>query len=175
MSRPFTTFNFLVEITLAGESRPLCQAAFSGCDGLEVTMEPTTYQQGGDNARQVHLAGPMSYGQLSLRRGMTPTFDLWGWLDRVAAGEYGLRADAVVTVLGGDGATERARFLLTRCLPVRLKAPGLDAQDGGVAIEEMDLAYEQLRLDRPGVAGLGANGPAGVTASAALATLRIGT
>lgn len=155
MSRPFTTFNFLVEITLAGESRPLCEAAFAGCDGLEVTMEPTTYQQGGDNARQIHLAGPMSYGQLSLRRGMTSTFDLWGWVDRVAAGEYGLRADAVVTVLGADGTTEKARFLLTRCLPVRLKAPGLDAQEGGVAIEEMDLAYEQLRLDRPGGAGLG--------------------
>ena len=155
MSRPFTTFNFLVEITLAGESRPLCEAAFQACDGLEVSMEPTTYQPGGDNARQVQLIGPISYGTLSLRRGMTSSFDLWGWVDRVAAGEYGLRATTIVTTLAADGATEAARFKLSGCLPVRLKAPGLDAQEGGVAIEEMDVAYEQLRLDRPGGAGLG--------------------
>lgn len=174
MSRPFTTFNFLVEITLAGESRPLCEAAFAGCDGLEVTMEPTTYQQGGDNARQIHLAGPMSYGHLSLRRGMTSSFDLWGWVDRVAAGEYGLRATAVVTVLGSDGATEKARFLLTRCLPVRLKAPGLDALEGGIAIEEMDLAYEQLRLDRPGGAGLGLRVDASLGASVSVSARATG-
>lgn len=155
MSRPFTTFNFLVEVTLAGESRPLCEAAFQACDGLEVSMEPTTYQQGGDNARQIHLVGPMSYGTLALKRGMTSSFDLWGWVDRVAAGEYGLRATTVVTALAADGATEAARFNLTGCLPTRLKAPGLDAQEGGVAIEELDVAYEQLRLDRPGGAGLG--------------------
>jgi phage tail-like protein len=166
MSRPFTTFNFRVEITLDGASAPLCEAAFSECDGLELTMEPTSYQQGGDNTQQVHLAGPVSYGQLALKRGMTASFDLWDWFARVSDGAYELRATTVVTLLGSDGATERARFLLTRCLPVRLKAPALNAGDGGVAIEELEVAYERLRLDMPGSAGAGGTAGLGVAASA---------
>jgi hypothetical protein len=45
--------------------------------------------------------------------------------------------------------TERARFLLTRCVPIKLKAPALNAKDGVVAIEEFQLAYESLTLKPP--------------------------
>ena len=60
-----------------------------------------------------------------------------------------LRADGEVVLLAPDGATERARFILQRCLPVKLKAPPLNAKDGAVAIEELQLAYESLTLKRP--------------------------
>ena len=43
-----------------------------------------------------------------------------------------------------------ARFVLQRCLPVKLKAPPLNAKDGAVAIEELQLVYESLTLKRPG-------------------------
>jgi len=54
-----------------------------------------------------------------------------------------MRASAEVVLLAPDG-RERARFLLDRCLPVKLKAPALNAKDGVVAIEELQLAYESL-------------------------------
>jgi hypothetical protein len=53
-------------------------------------------------------------------------------------------------LLAPDGEAERASFLLARCLPVRLKAPRLDAVDGIVAIEELRLACEAMTLERPG-------------------------
>jgi len=56
-----------------------------------------------------------------------------------------LRADAEVVLFATDGA-ERARFVLSRCLPTKLKAPALNAKDGTIAIEEMQLAYESLTL-----------------------------
>lgn len=148
-ARPFTTFNFLVELLLDGESKPLCNAGFSDCDGLEMTMEPKTYQEGGNNTTQIHLAGPLSYGQLTLKRGMTDSFDLWRWFSRVVDGEYALRATGVVVMRTADRSGEQARFVLTRCLPVKLRAPTLSAQDGLLAIEEMQLAYERLRLETP--------------------------
>ena len=43
----------------------------------------------------------------------------------------------------------RARFLLSRCVPVKLKSPPLNAKDGGVAIEELQLAYETLTMTKP--------------------------
>ena len=42
---------------------------------------------------------------------------------------------------------ERARFLLRRCLPLRLKAPTLNARDGIVA-EELQILCETLTLQR---------------------------
>jgi phage tail-like protein len=142
---PFTSFNFSVEITPDGGSSPLCNAAFSECDGLEMTMEVKTIREGGNNGRQVRLAGPVAYGQLTLKRGMTSSFDLWKWF-RDSAGNPALRASATVVLLVGDGAGVRTRFVLDRCVPVKIKAPPFNAKDGGIAIEELQLAYEELSL-----------------------------
>ncbi len=145
---PFTAFNFAVEIDVDGVSPNVCSAAFSDCDGLEMTREMKTIREGGNNGEQIRLTGPVSYGQLTLKRGMTATFDLWNWFDAVVA-DPKLRADAEVVVFAEDGQTERARFQLKRCVPIKVKAPVLSGKDGMVAIEELQLAYESLALKPP--------------------------
>jgi phage tail-like protein len=145
---PFIAFNFAVEVTRGDQSSPLAGAAFSECDGLEMTMEVKTIREGGNNGRQIRLAGPLAYGQLTLKRGMTSSFDLWTWMSDTLA-DPSLRAEAEVVLFAPDGQTERARFLLSRCLPVKLKAPPLNAKDGIVAIEELQIAYESLTLHPP--------------------------
>jgi phage tail-like protein len=161
---PFTTFNFAVEIEVAAMNNTMiCNAAFSDCDGLDMTMDVKTIRQGGDNATQIRLAGPLSYGQLTLKRGMTSTFDLWDWFS-ATVNDPTIRGTATVVLFAADGQTERMRFLLSRCLPVKLKAPALNAKESAIAIEEMQIAYEQLTMQRPG----GGSGPTfglGVSAS----------
>jgi len=147
---PFTSFNFSIEIEVPGIAPQVCNAAFSECDGLEMTMEVKTIREGGNNGEQIRLAGPISYGQLTLKRGMTSTFDLWDWFNATLL-DSSLRAKkAEVVVLAADGQTEQVRFVLKRCLPIKLKAPALNAKDGTVAIEELQLAYESLSLKQPG-------------------------
>jgi phage tail-like protein len=154
VSEPFTSYSFRVDIVLPGAGEPLCGAAFAECDGLELRLDVQSLREGGNNTGPVLLAGPASYGEVTLRRGMTESFDLWDWCGAVMR-DPSLRADAVVTVLAPDHETVRARFRLRRCLPVRLKAPRLDAVDGIVAIEELQLACEALAVDRPGGPPLG--------------------
>jgi phage tail-like protein len=145
---PFTAFNFAVEIEVPDIAPRVCHAAFSECDGLEMTMEVKTIREGGNNGRQIRLSGPLSFGQLTLKRGMTASFDLWDWFNRTVS-DPALRADAEVVLFAPDGQTERVRFALARCVPVKLKAPALNAKDGMVAIEELQLAYESLTLKPP--------------------------
>jgi phage tail-like protein len=145
---PFTGFNFAVEINVPGVSSKVCSAAFAECDGLEMTMDVKTIREGGNNGRQIRLTGALNFGMLTLKRGMTDNFDLWDWMSRMQL-EPGLRADGEVVVFAADGRTERARFVLTRCLPAKLKAPPLNAREGGVAVEELQLAYESLTLKKP--------------------------
>jgi phage tail-like protein len=144
---PFTTFRFAIEINVAGISEKVCGGYFAECDGLEMTMEVKTIREGGNNGKQIRLSGPVSYGQLTLKRGMTDNFDLWNWFD-ASVTNPSLRADAEVIIFTSDVAkrTESARFKLKRCVPTKLKAPGLNAKEGLIAIEEFQLAYESMTL-----------------------------
>src|SRR5918996_515403 len=136
---PFTTFNFGVEIRVDDDLPRVCNAAFAECDGLEMSMDVKSIREGGNNTTQIRLAGPVGYGQLSLKRGMTTTFDIWDWFSAVTRAPN-LRADGEVVLYAADGVTERLRFVLSRLLPVRVKAPQLNARDGMVAIEELQVA-----------------------------------
>jgi phage tail-like protein len=139
---PMTAFNFSIEISKEGDANRLCNAAFAECDGLEMTMEVKTIREGGANGRVVRLTGMLNYGQLTLKRGMTSSSDLWEWFSAVMI-DPSIRASAEVVMLAPNGA-ELARFVLGRCLPVKLKAPTLNAKDGTIAIEELQIAYETL-------------------------------
>jgi phage tail-like protein len=145
---PFTAFNFSVEIVPDGASSPLVSAAFAECDGLELGMEIKTIREGGSNDRQVRLAGPATYGNLTLKRGMTDaSFELWQWMSDSLA-DPSLRAGAEVVLYAADGTTERARVVLERCVPIKLKVPALNGKDGAVAVEELQLAYERFTVKR---------------------------
>src|SRR5215467_4242823 len=76
---PFTAFNFSVEINVPFLGSGNFEAAFSECDGLEMTMDVKTIREGGNNTQQIKMVGAVSYGQVTLKRGMTSSFDLWDW------------------------------------------------------------------------------------------------
>ena len=152
---PFTAFNFLVQLTIPnaqnlGLAAPLCNSEFAECDGLEMTMEPKTIQEGGNNTQQVHLVGPVIYGNLTLKRGMTTSLDLWHWFSLASRGATrGLKASGVIIMRDGvrDQQVDRVRYKLSDCLPVKIKAPALNAKDGAVAIEEMQIAYGSFSVE----------------------------
>lgn len=146
---PFSTFNFLVEITLGSEADKLCDAAFAECDGLEATLDARAIREGGRNTGPVLMAGVVAYSQLTLRRGMTSNADLWTWFERVATGERGLRASVEVVMMAADRTSEQTRFVLTGCVPLKLRAPALNAREGLLAIEEIQIAYESLVRRKP--------------------------
>jgi phage tail-like protein len=149
---PFTTFNFLVQLTIdnassLGLSSPLCSMEFSECDGLEMTMEPKTVREGGNNSQQIHLVGPVSYGNLTLKRGMTTNLDFWKWFS-LATGNTRRGTKASGEILMRDGAKNNTvRFKLTDCLPLKIKAPALNAKDGILAIEEMQITYSSFTVE----------------------------
>jgi conserved hypothetical phage tail region protein len=146
--RPFTAFNFAVEIHVEGVAVQVCDAAFAECDGLEMTMDVKTIREGGNNGKEIRLTGGFKYGQVTMKRGMTSNFELWDWFNLMLINPS-LRGEAQVVLYANDGETVRARFVLSRCVPVKLKSPPLNAKDGAVAIEELQLAYETLTMKKP--------------------------
>jgi phage tail-like protein len=153
-SYPFTAFNFSVEINVPFIGPALCNAAFSECDGLDMTMDVKTIREGGNNTQQIRMVGAVNYGLVTLKRGMTSNFDLWDWFDAQQHANpeqlrSDIRGDVDVVVLSSDHKSELVRFQLRKCLLTKLKAPALSAKDGIVAVEEMQLSYESMSLKRP--------------------------
>lgn len=149
--RPFSTFNFRLELQYGDSGQPICDAEFSDISGLEISMEPKTLREGGNNRRPIHLVGPVSYGQATLKRGMTRDFGLWDWFEAVQQTDgHGIRADGEIAILGSDGQDDAVRYAITGCLPVKIKLPDLSAKDGQIAIEEMQIVYDGLVRQRGG-------------------------
>jgi phage tail-like protein len=145
------TFNFVIRIDTGGDGGPLCEAAFAECSGLEMSAPPKTIREGGNNAGPVHLAGPVGYGTLALKRGMSESFDLWNWFADIHRDDHRhARAECEIEVRTPDSTATAYSLRLSGCLPIKLKAPDLHARDGGIAIEEIEIAYQGMRLDAPG-------------------------
>ncbi|HEY6137037.1 MAG TPA: phage tail protein [Thermoanaerobaculia bacterium] len=150
---PFTAFNFEVqiEITLLGIAK-LCSGQFSECDGLEMTMDVKTIREGGNNVSQIRLLGGVNYGQVTLKRGMTPdSLDLWNWFDQqqhapAARLRNDCRGKATIALRTPDGKEDRLHYVLEKCLLTKLKAPGMNAVSGVIAVEEMQLTYERMQI-----------------------------
>jgi phage tail-like protein len=142
---PFVAFNFLIELHVGGGA-PFCGAAFAECDGLEMSQEVKTIREGGNNGQQIRMAGPTTYGTLTLKRGMTSSFDLGDWFAQ-AIGDPSVTADGSVVMQTLDH-QPAVQFDLTGCRPLKLKAPPLNAKDGAVAVEELQVAYQSLSLKR---------------------------
>jgi phage tail-like protein len=158
LSPPFTNFRFEVILNLNkpmnGLSNPVCNAAFAECSGLEITMSPESFNEGGSNQVQTHLKNKVTYGQLRLNRGMTASKHLWVWMDAAGAPGVDARASGTIKMLNPDGSTA-AVFKLFDVLPVSLRGPSLTAKSGDVAVEEMTLTYGRLTNGDSGGAGAG--------------------
>ena len=80
---------------------------------------------------------------------MTRDTDLWDWF-RDSFNDPSLRATAEVVMFSSEAGafTETKHFVFEGCVPVKLKAPALNAKEGLIAIEEMQIAYESFELKK---------------------------
>lgn len=132
---------------------PLGDGAFQECSGLEVEMEVQEYQEGGRNDGVIQRAGRAKYVPIVLKRGMfhaeggQVNTDLWRWFQGAVSGTRPLaRYDGTVEVMS-EGEDVVATWVFHRGLPAKLRGPQLNAQSGEIAIEELTIAHEGLRLE----------------------------
>ena len=159
-------FNFRVTLRRAGgpdEPRAddppdlLGDGGFQECSGLEIEMDAQELNEGGRNDGVVRLVGRGKYSTLILKRGMfhaedgTVSPEIWRWIQTTLGGTRPVsRYDGTVEVLDRRG--ERvghtlATWSFTRGLPIKVRGPELNAKTGDLAIEEIHIAHEGLRLE----------------------------
>ncbi len=130
----------------------LADGAFQECSGLEVEMDVQEYLEGGRNDGVIKHVGRAKYSPIVLKRGMfygssnKANRDLWNWLQGVVSGERPVpRYDGIIEVMS-SGMNVSATWVFDRGLPLKIRGPELNAKTGEVAMEELHIAHEGLRL-----------------------------
>ena len=133
------------------ERASLGEGGFQECSGLEIEMEVKEHLEGGNNSAVVRQVGRAKFVNLVLKRGMfygagQVNRDLWTWLQDIVNGVRPVaRYNGMVQVMS-VGNEVAATWTFDRGLPVRVRGPELNAKTGEVAIEELHIAHEGLRL-----------------------------
>jgi phage tail-like protein len=153
------SFRFVVHLTVSPRtSGPefLGDGMFAECSGLELEADIREYAEGGRNDGVVRRVGRAKLSPIVLKRGMFVAGDtfadtaLWDWITGMTTGSLPLpRYDGDVRVLSPNGLATLARWVFDRGLPSKVTGPSLNARTGEIAIEELHIHHEGLRLLRP--------------------------
>jgi phage tail-like protein len=92
------------------------------------------------------MPGLVKYGDVTLKRGLAGSLDLWNWFDQVRSGGQ-VHRDVRIELLSEDHAQVVMAWHLRRAFPVKYCGPELDGKGNDVAMEELVLAYERLEVE----------------------------
>ncbi len=117
---PYNGYNFWVEWD------SIVHAGFRECSGLTVTRKAGTYREGTDKPlTQRQVPGLNTYGNITLKRGITDNQELWEWHQKLQNGKTERRNLSII--LADDQGAEIIRWNLENCWPTIWKAPDFNA------------------------------------------------
>jgi phage tail-like protein len=134
---PFRSFNFLVEID------GLTRAGFQECSGLDKQTAVVEYREGADgwidktNKHVRKLSGLSSVTNITLKRGITDSNELWNWYKTGEA-----RSGSIILL--DEHSEEKLRWNFINGLPTKWTGPSFNSTGNSIAIESFEIAYEEL-------------------------------
>ena len=148
---PLTKMNFLVTVdTVAGT------AAFSEVTGIEATVDVIEFRQGNSGSlAPVKVPGLVKHGNVTLKMGYIISSPFKTWVMECVSEMRGQMPRQNVTIELIDinsGAPTQAvtsaqgtrQWTLTNAWVTKYTAPDLDAKNSDIAIESVEIAYEEL-------------------------------
>jgi phage tail-like protein len=144
--RPYAQFNFLVDLGTGSTSGP--QAGFRECSEIGMTVDVIEYRNGNEKENAVRkLTGLARYPDVTLKRGIIGSLDLYTWLDDIRNGNQNAMRTVVVQLMNEDHSSVVQEWKLMRARIVKHVSGPFNARASDVAMEEITLAYERLELD----------------------------
>jgi phage tail-like protein len=130
-------------------------ASFHECSGLAAKVKREALFEGGVNDQQRILLGQTEFSDVTLKRGLTDDIYFWNWVSESMDNSKKRRRNVNILLFSQGGEIMQC-WSLIGAIPVGWKAPSLQASANAVAIEELTLAYEGLKVTKSQSGG-GAN------------------
>lgn len=144
--RPYTRFNFLVDLGTGSSEGPDAGFEEVGPIGLEVGV--IEYRTGNAKENQVmKIPGLAKTPDVTLKRGIIGSLALYNWIHQVRNGDPSSLRTVIVHLQNEDHSQVVQTWKLLRARPVKYTSGPLQAKGNDVAIEELVLAYERLEME----------------------------
>jgi phage tail-like protein len=144
--RPYAQFNFLVDLGIGETEGP--QAGFQECGPIGMSVDVLEYRNGNEKENAVRkLSGLARVSDVTLRRGIIGSLDLYSWLDQIRNGDQGAYRTVTIQLLNEDHTAVAMTWQLLHARIVKYVTGPLNALGREVAMEELTLAYERLEME----------------------------
>jgi phage tail-like protein len=144
--RPYAQFNFLVDLGTGVTHGP--QAGFEECSEIGMSVDVVEYRNGNDKENSVQkLTGLARYPDVTLKRGVIGSLDLYSWLDEIRNGDEAAYRTVTIQLMNEDHTQVAETWKLLRARAIKHVSGPFNARHSGVAIEELTLAYERLQME----------------------------
>jgi phage tail-like protein len=144
--RPYAQFNFLVDLG-SGDTEGT-QAGFQECSAIGMSVDVVEYRNGNDKENAVRkLTGLARYPDVTLKRGVIGSLDLYGWLNDIRNGSASAYRTVTVQLQNEEHSAVVQEWILLRARIIKHVSGPFNAKCSDVAMEELTLAYERLEME----------------------------
>lgn len=144
---PLPVYNY--RVTIADDSEAPA-VSFTEVSGLTLEHEPVTYRHGLSFVMgSTFIPGMRQPVRITLRKGIVRGNDfLHHWIDKTYNDPFSDRRKRDILIdLCDEAGVAVVRWTVRKALPVKLEAPGFDANGNDAAIETMELIADALTVD----------------------------
>ncbi len=141
---PYGGFNY--RITIMPKSGDEILGGFSEVSGLTTDITYADYREGTDPQNRPRKV-PLTYkaGDVTLKRGVLGSMDVFSWADLVRRGDQDARASVTIELFAEDNSQVVATWSLVNARPSKWSGPTMTAAGGSeVAMEELTLVCEDI-------------------------------
>jgi len=144
-NNPYGAFNFLVSLGAGDEASVI--AGFSDVSGLGTEINYSEYRNGNDKVNTARkVANTYKQEDVTLKRGLIGSTDLFQWVKEVREGADGRRTVSITVM--DEARNPVSSFKLVNAQPKKWVGPTLAAKGGGeVAMEELHLTHEGITYE----------------------------
>jgi phage tail-like protein len=144
--RPFTQFNFLVDLGTGKTDGPA--AGFQECSNIGMEVTVAEYRAGNHKENSVQkITGLNKATDVTLKRGVIGSLDLYAWLDDIRNGNQSALRTVTVQLQNEDHTQVVQSWKLLRARIIKHVSGPLNAKGTDVAMEELTISYERLEMN----------------------------
>lgn len=144
--RPYTQFNFLVDLGDGNTDGP--QAGFQEVSAIGMEVTVSEYRNGNSKDNSViKITGLNKCTDVTLKRGVIGSLNLYQWLNDIRNGDQSAFRTVTIQLQNEDHTAVVQTWKLLRARIIKHTSGPLNAKGTDVAMEEMVLAYERLEME----------------------------
>jgi len=135
---PYRNFRFRVEID------GITTAAFSEATIPDSTTDPVEYREGTDPTTQKKLSGLTKYGNVTLKKGLSGSMEIYEWRKQVEQGGAAVARKNLSLVLIDEMGDDKARWNIYEAWPTKYDPSDFSAKGNEVIIETLEIVHEGI-------------------------------